>query len=137
MSADTGLSRRQLPVGGAAWYGRLEGERTELHPRHPVDVVGGARVSVLGLYGGEDRGIPLASVQVMRRKLVETPQDSEIVVFPTAPHGFHADYHPSFREAAAREGWERMLRWLGERGGGVPPNPTSAPQGPGTGPGGL
>ena len=102
---------------GAAWYGRLEGEAGPAHPRHPVDLAGGTLAPVLGLYGAADRGIPLESVRAMRRKLADAGQASEILVFPGAPHGFHADYRESYRELAAREAWRRTLAWFAERGG--------------------
>ena len=109
--------------GGAAWYGRLEGQASAAHPSHPLDLAGGQLAPVLGLYGSADSGIPLTSVQLMRRQLTEASQPSEILVFPAAPHGFHADYRPSYRDLAAREGWQRMLRWFGERGGVSQPPP--------------
>lgn len=102
---------------GAAWYGRLEGESGDAHPRHPIDLASGKLAPVLGLYGGKDRGIPLSSVQNMRSALTQAGQSSEIVLFDSAPHGFHADYRSSYREQAAREGWQRMLGWFGKRGG--------------------
>jgi carboxymethylenebutenolidase len=37
---------------------------------------------------------------------------SEFVVYPEAPHAFHADYRPSYRKAAADDGWQRMLAWF-------------------------
>ncbi len=103
--------------GGAAWYGRLEGEADAGHPRHPIDLASEPHAPVLGLYGAEDRGIPLSSVQAMRRKLGDADRESEILVFPNAPHGFHADYRSSYREMAAREGWQRLLSWFAARGG--------------------
>jgi carboxymethylenebutenolidase len=84
---------------------------------------------VLGLYGSADRGIPLSSVQAMRKQLGEAEQASEILFFPAAPHGFHADYRASYRELAAREGWERMLSWFGERGGVTRATSAPAPEG--------
>lgn len=104
-------------AAGAAWYGRLEGEASEAFPRHPVALAGGPMAPVLGLYGSADTGIPMSSVQAMRKKLAESAQASEILVFPGAPHGFHADYRPSFREMPAREGWRRALSWFASRGG--------------------
>jgi carboxymethylenebutenolidase len=115
--------------GGAAWYGRLEGDSSESHPRHPLQLATGTLAPVLGLYGSADRGIPLTSVQAMRKQLANAGQTSEVLVFPAAPHGFHADYRPSYRELAAREGWDRMLHWFGERGGVVLTTPESAPEG--------
>ena len=88
---------------GVAWYGRLAGEATELQPKYPLDVAAALHAPVLGLYGGQDQGIPLEDVEKMRAALAAAKQPSQIVVFPDAPHGFHADYRPSFR-ADGREG---------------------------------
>ena len=41
---------------------------------------------------------------------------SEFVIFPEAPHAFHADYRPSYREQAAQDGWARMLTWFNQHG---------------------
>ncbi len=103
-------------TAGVAWYGRLTGDAQDLTPRHPIDLVGSPMAPVLGLYGGADRGIPLETVFEMRRKLATLPVDaserSEIMIFPNAPHGFHADYRASYRSLAAGEGWRRMLEWF-------------------------
>jgi carboxymethylenebutenolidase len=102
-----------------AWYGRLEGEKTALQPAHPVDRVKQLKAPVLGLYGGQDGGIPVASVERMRELLRHGPaaaRASEFVVYPEAGHAFHADYRPSYREQAARDGWQRMLAWLHRHG---------------------
>jgi carboxymethylenebutenolidase len=101
---------------GVAWYGRLVGEATELQPKHPVDVAAQLRVPVLGLYGGKDEGIPLDTVERMRGALASGRSKSEIVVYPDAPHGFHADYRPSYREATAKEAWQRALAWFAAHG---------------------
>jgi carboxymethylenebutenolidase len=103
--------RRDL-VAGAAWYGRLSGSARAQTPEHPIDVADRPHRPVLGLYGGEDAGIPLESVFAMRKKLAEAHSPSQIVVFPGAPHGFHADYRESFRPMPAEEGWRRMLEWF-------------------------
>jgi carboxymethylenebutenolidase len=101
---------------GVAWYGRLVGDAREQTPKHPIDVATSLRAPVLGLYGSDDPGIPPSSVLAMRARLAEGTSGSEIVVFPGAPHGFHADYRDSYRELAASEGWERMLGWFREHG---------------------
>jgi carboxymethylenebutenolidase len=41
---------------------------------------------------------------------------SEFVIYPEAPHAFHADYRPSYREQAARDGWQKMLAWFNKHG---------------------
>ncbi len=106
-------------VAGAAWYGRLSGPVSERTPEHPIDLAGRPLRAVLGLYGAEDSGIPLESVFAMRKKLAAAGSGSEILVFPGAPHGFHADYRESFRPMPAEEGWRRMLEWFRRHGGGV------------------
>jgi carboxymethylenebutenolidase len=101
---------------GAAWYGRLVGQANALLPAYPVDIAAGLEVPVLGLYGGADQGIPPDSVEKMRAVLARGRSGSQIVVYPDAPHGFHADYRPSYRKDAAEDGWKRMLAWFGQRG---------------------
>ncbi len=103
---------------GVAWYGRLVGAEREETPTHPIDVASREHRPVLGLYGGADKGIPDETVFEMRKKLVAAGGDTEILVFPAAPHGFHADYRQSYRPLAAAEGWRRMLEWF-ERHGAI------------------
>ena len=95
-----------------AWYGRLEGERNALQPHHPIDVVGELKAPVLGLYGAADTGIPLASVERMKMALAQgsaAARASTFVVYPDAPHAFHADYRPSYRAEPMQDGWRRCL----------------------------
>jgi carboxymethylenebutenolidase len=101
---------------GVAWYGRLVGEPREQTPKHPIDVAAAEQAPVLGLYGSDDTSIPQTTVLAMRERLAATPSGSEIIVFPAAPHGFHADYRDSYRLLAASEGWKRMLGWFREHG---------------------
>ena len=104
---------------GVAWYGRLAGAATPLNPRNPTDLAAQLRAPVLGLYGGQDSGIPLESVAQMRGALAAgsaAAKKSEIVVYPDAPHAFHADYRPSYRKDAAVDGWRRCLAWLEAHG---------------------
>jgi carboxymethylenebutenolidase len=39
-------------------------------------------------------------------------QYSRFVVYPDAPHAFHADYRPSYRPVAAADGFARCLDWF-------------------------
>jgi carboxymethylenebutenolidase len=103
---------------GVAWYGRLAGQTTELQPKPPIDLAAELKAPVLGLYGGQDQGIPLEDVEKMRAALAAARQPSEIVVFPDAPHGFHADYRPSYREADAKDASRQCLAWLRKNGVG-------------------
>jgi carboxymethylenebutenolidase len=108
--------RRDL-VAGAAWYGRLDGPARTETPEHPLDLAERRRAPGLGRYGGKDTGIPKGDVVAMRKKLAQAKSPSEIVVFPDAPHGFHADYRESYRPMEAEEGWRRMLEWFRRHAG--------------------
>ncbi|WP_421886523.1 dienelactone hydrolase family protein [Methylibium sp.] len=104
---------------GVAWYGRLVGEATPLAPKHPVDVAGTLNGPVLGLYGEKDGGIPLDTVDKMKSALAAgnaAAKQSTFVVYPDAPHAFHADYRPSYRKEAADDGWKRCLAWFRANG---------------------
>jgi carboxymethylenebutenolidase len=101
---------------GAAWYGRLATPSDPLHPKQPVDVAASLRAPVLGLYGGADDGIPQTDVEKMKAAIAAAHGPSEIVVYPGAPHGFHADYRPSYRETEAKDAWKRMLAWFAKHG---------------------
>ncbi len=110
---------------GVAWYGRLVGTASELTPKHPVELAGGIKAPVLGLYGGQDGGIPLTTVNQMKDALAEAgakgnaaAKASQFVVYPQAPHAFHADYRPSYRKDAAEDGWKQALAWFKTHGVG-------------------
>mgnify|MGYP006170006071 CR=1 FL=1 len=102
-----------------AWYGRLVGQASELNPKHPVDVAAGLHGPVLGLYGGADTGIPLDTIDKMKTVLAAgnaAAKASTFVVYPDAPHAFHADYRPSFRKEPAEDGWKRATAWFKQHG---------------------
>ena len=101
---------------GVAWYGRLVNPPDDLHPKHPIDIVTSLKAPVLGLYGGADTGIPVADVEKMRAALKEAGKPSEIVLYPDTPHGFYADYRPSYRKDKADDGWKRLLDWFKKNG---------------------
>jgi carboxymethylenebutenolidase len=99
-----------------AWYGPLLGNTDELHPKRVVDLIGDLKVPVLGLYGAQDTGILVADVEKMQAELKELHKDAQIVIYPDAPHGFNADYRPTYRPADAKDGWERLQKWFKEHG---------------------
>ncbi|MFN7985221.1 MAG: dienelactone hydrolase family protein [Vicinamibacterales bacterium] len=101
---------------GVAWYGRLVGTPNELQPKYPLDLVKELKAPVLGLYGGDDQGIPTDTVDKMREALKAAGSKSEIVLYPNTPHGFHADYRPSYRKEQAQDGWKRLNEWFTKYG---------------------
>jgi carboxymethylenebutenolidase len=104
---------------GVAWYGRVEGQTNANNPKHAVDLAVQLKAPVLGLYGGDDAGIPVTSVNNMKEALAQAANKgnkaakaSEFVLYPDAPHAFHADYRASFRAGPAADGWSRAVAWL-------------------------
>ncbi len=107
---------------GVAWYGRLMPSPTATPEQAaagrpwPVDLAADLKCPVLGLYGGQDRGIPMPSVEAMGAALQRAGQTgSGIHVYPDAPHAFHADYRDSYRAADAADGWSRLLAFFEAR----------------------
>ena len=101
---------------GVAWYGRLVSQPDPLHPQNPTDVAGRLKAPVLGLYGGQDQGITQETVETMRAALKAANDPSEIVVYPDAGHGFHADYRPSYNAKDAADGDQKMYAWFRQHG---------------------
>ena len=105
---------------GVAWYGRLTPPPPEranaLQPTHPIQVVKDLNAPVLGLYAGKDQGIPVADVEKMRDALKAAGKPSEIVLYPNAAHGFHADYRPSYSKTDAADGWAKLQAWFKKNG---------------------
>jgi carboxymethylenebutenolidase len=101
---------------GVAWYGRLRAAAnaapSPLQPKQPIDVVAQMKAPVLGLYGENDSGIPLDSVDAMLDALKAAKSKSDISVYPGAQHGFFADYRPSYSEADSRDAWVKALGWF-------------------------
>jgi len=87
-----------------------------MQPKNPIDIVPELKAPVLGLYGGQDPGIPLDTVEKMREALKKAGKLSDIVVYPDAPHGFFADVRDSYRKEAAQDGWRRLLAWFRKYG---------------------
>jgi carboxymethylenebutenolidase len=94
---------------GVAWYGKLVGEKDELHPKLASEVVPDLKAPVLGLYGGKDQGIPVETVQQQAQALAASSnaaaKASSIHIYPDAGHAFFADYRPSYHQESAEEGW--------------------------------
>ncbi|WP_447911123.1 dienelactone hydrolase family protein [Brevundimonas bullata] len=107
---------------GVAWYGRLapaanatEDQKAAGQP-WPIDLAADLKAPVLGLYGGQDGGIPNDTVKAMNDALAAAGKsDSQIILYSDAPHGFHADYRASYREADAQDGWRRLQALFDQR----------------------
>jgi carboxymethylenebutenolidase len=107
---------------GVAWYGRLtrppEGQFLgEPEREWPLELAGVLKCPVLGLYAGKDQGIPQKDIDAMKEVLVRTRKTgSDLIVYPQAQHGFHADYRNTYDAEAAKDGWARMLDYFQRNG---------------------
>jgi carboxymethylenebutenolidase len=95
------------------WYGPIKPAKAPgIRTVGPLDVAAQIKCPVLGLYGEADQGIPVADVKEMEAALKAAGTTAEFVIFPGAPHAFNADYRPSYRPEAAKDGWARCVAWF-------------------------
>lgn len=99
-----------------AYYGLLDGFKSEVRPADPVDFATELKVPVLGLYAGIDAFIKPEAIDKMTTGLRTSGSDSKIIVFPNVDHGFNADYRPSYDKIAATYAAKLAHDWLKERG---------------------
>src|SRR6195952_2662049 len=97
---------------GVAFYGSLVDPANPAWPKSPTQLAPDMKAPVLGLYGEADQGIPVAQVDAMKAALAAANKPGEFNIYPGAPHGFHADYRPSYRKDAAEDAWNRMQAWF-------------------------
>ena len=95
-----------------AWYGPVVGPTSAIQPATPTDVADKLLCPLLGLYGGQDKGISMTDVVAAATKAKAAGKEVDLVIYPDAGHGFHADYRPSYQATAAADGWQRMLEWF-------------------------
>jgi len=99
-----------------AWYGPVATPDTSIQPHSPLDLAGTLHCPLLGLYGGQDTSIEQSDVATAASRARAAGGTVEIVVYPDAPHGFHADYRPSYHKADAEAGWLRAMNWFRAHG---------------------
>jgi carboxymethylenebutenolidase len=98
-----------------AWYGS-DRKPSELTPKNPLDIAADVKCPVLALHGGADQSIPQETIEKRQAACKAAGKTCEFAVYPEAPHGFNADYRPSYRADAAKDGWARMLAWFKDHG---------------------
>jgi carboxymethylenebutenolidase len=98
-----------------SWYGP-DRIATPLTPKNPVDVIAELKCPVLALHGGADMAIPQATIEKRQATCEADHKVCAFKIYPGVPHGFNADYRPSYRADAAKDGWARMLAWFKQYG---------------------
>lgn len=104
---------------GVAFYGSLVDPKSPKNPgwpKSPLELAPEMKAPVLGLYGEEDQGIPVAQVEAMKAALRAAGKTAEFKIYAGAGHAFHADYRPSYRKEAAEDGWQQMVAWFRKYG---------------------
>jgi len=97
---------------GVAFYGSLADPETPAMPKNALSRAAEVKIPVLGLYGEADAGIKVDDVKQMEAKLKAAGKTAEFKIYPGAPHGFHADYRPSYRKEAAEQAWAELIAWF-------------------------
>ena len=101
---------------GVAFYGPVADSPTPAMPKNATMQAADMKAPVLGLYGEADQGISVDSVKAMEAALKAAGKTAEFHIYPGAPHGFHADYRPSYRKEAADDAWSRLEGWFKKNG---------------------
>ena len=100
----------------AAWYGPVA-RNYHAADKTVVERAASIKAPVLALYGAADGGIPVDTLTQLEAALKTAGNTAcEFVVYPDTPHGFYADYRPSYRKAAADDAWARCLAWFKKHG---------------------
>jgi carboxymethylenebutenolidase len=78
-----------------------------------VDQIPNLRCPVLGLFGNEDKSPSPERVDEFQKLLEEHGKVYEFHRYDEAGHGFFASDRPSYRVAAANDGWDRIAEFYG------------------------
>jgi carboxymethylenebutenolidase len=85
------------------YYGRLVTDPAELAP---------LRMPILGIFGAQDRGIPVESVREFEMALQALGKTHEIVIYEDADHAFANPSGTRYQPEAAADAWRRTLAFL-------------------------
>jgi carboxymethylenebutenolidase len=80
-----------------------------------LDFVPDMKLPILGLFGGDDPGIPPDTVAAFDEALDADGPEHEIVVYPGAPHSFFDRKYDEHADACT-DAWRRVLDFLQLRG---------------------
>ena len=97
-----------------AWYGPPSRPyKTSSGEIKGFDVAKDIKIPFLGLFGETDKNPPPEDVKKLEEMIrANGNKNVEVVIYPGAGHGFHADYRPSYNKAAADDAWKRCVAWL-------------------------
>ena len=106
------LSSAEQPglAGVVGFYGRLGTRENDAWPV-PAEQAGRMRAPVLGLFGGDDPGIPATDIGAFDDALRAAKVPHDVRTYPGAPHSF---FDRSFNEHKAEcdDAWRRVLSFM-------------------------
>ena len=71
--------------------------------------------AILGIFGGQDRGIPVEDVRTFEQALKQLGKKVEIVIYPDAGHAFeNPNNKTGYRPDDAADAWKRTIKFLAE-----------------------
>ena len=100
-------------AGAIGFYGRPAGEHGSGVPA-PTEVAGSIESPILGLFGGDDPGIPAAAIATFDTALTTAGVDHRLVTYPGAPHSFFDRKAADFAEAS-QAAWDEILGFVRAR----------------------
>ena len=80
----------------------------------PIDLVKNIPCPILGNYAGGDLLIAESDISLLKQTLTKYGKVFDIKVYPGAPHAFFNDTRESYRPEAAKDSWERTLKFFSE-----------------------
>jgi len=87
-------------------YGHLAADASSLKQIH---------ASILGIFGGKDRGIPVDDVKKFEQALKQQGNRVEIRIYPDAGHAFeNPNNKDGYRPEDAADAWQRTVTFLAE-----------------------
>ena len=99
-----------------AFYGPVAGNTSPIQPKTVLDIAATIKCPLLGLYGGKDTSISPDDVKKAQAEAKAAGKTVDIIIYPDSPHGFHADYRPSYHQADAEDAWKRAVAWFASHG---------------------
>jgi len=85
------------------YYGQVTDDQDRLEP---------VNVPLLGLFGENDRGIPVTNVRAFEEALEILGKNYEIEIYPNARHAFANPTSPNYNPAVAEKAWTRTVEFL-------------------------
>ena len=125
LSLATALKGKDVQAA-VMFYGSVETDKEALRP---------LAVPLLGIFGDEDRGIPIDQIRAFEAALKEAGKDATVLVYRGAGHAFFNEDRPSYHKESSTDAWARTKMFLKEklsapvRGKRSPPPAPSVPAG--------